>query len=280
LRAFLAALAVAGGLALAAPIIAQTAQPPAASSDDETERALERYRAMISDPMSNPGFLAVDRGEQLWTLARGTKNASLETCDFGLGPGKLEGAYAQLPRYFADADRVMDLETRLLWCMREIQGLDLAPILQRRFSRPGVDSDLEALAFYVANQSNGHRFAMPMSHLREREAYALGEAMYFRRSGPMDFSCQTCHSQEGSRIRLQRLPYFDAPRDAQATMGSWPTFRVSQTAPRTMQHRLWDCMWQMRFPDVGYASDVTIALTSYLTRKAEGGEIQVPSIKR
>ena len=31
-----------------------------------TEKEIERYRAMISDPMSNPGFLAVDRGEALW----------------------------------------------------------------------------------------------------------------------------------------------------------------------------------------------------------------------
>ena len=36
------------------------------------------------------------------------------TCDFGLGPGKLEGAYAQLPRYFKDTGKVMDVEARLV----------------------------------------------------------------------------------------------------------------------------------------------------------------------
>lgn len=94
----------------------------AQSSQDESEREIERYRAMINDPMANPGYLAVDRGEVLWSQARGAKNVSLETCDLGEGPGKLEGAYAKLPRYFADADRVMDLEQRLLWCMEKIQG--------------------------------------------------------------------------------------------------------------------------------------------------------------
>jgi L-cysteine S-thiosulfotransferase len=92
----------------------------------DSEKEIERYRAMINDPMANPGYLAVDRGEQLWTLARGAENVSLETCDLGQGPGKLEGAYARLPRHFADADRVMDLEQRLLWCMDKVQGLDLA----------------------------------------------------------------------------------------------------------------------------------------------------------
>lgn len=251
-----------------------------AQSDDETERALEKYRKMIDDPMSNPGYLAVDRGEELWSLARGKNNLSLEGCDLGQGPGKLDGAYAALPRYFPDADRVMDLETRLLWCMDTLQGADMADIKRRRFSAPGRESDLEALTAFIANKSNGMTFAAPLTHAKEKEAYSVGEALYYRRSSVMDFSCQTCHSQEGSRIRLQKLPTFDQPKEAQATMGSWPTYRVSQNALRTMQHRMWDCLWQMRMPDVEYGSPVTVALITYLTQKAEGGEIQVPSIKR
>ena len=49
--------------------------------------------------------LAVDRGEALWSEARGTKNVSLEGCDLGEGAGKLEVAYAKLPRYFAYLDK-------------------------------------------------------------------------------------------------------------------------------------------------------------------------------
>ncbi len=251
-----------------------------AQSDDETERALEKYREMLSDPMSNPGYLAVDRGEELWSFARGANNVSLEGCDLGEGRGKLEGVYAKLPRYFADADSVMDLETRLLWCMEKVQAADIADIKRRRFSAPGRESDLEALTAFIANKSNGMKFDVPLAHPKEKMAYALGEALFYRRSSVMDFSCQTCHSQEGARIRLQKLPTFDVPKEAQATMGSWPTYRVSQNSLRTMQHRMWDCLWQMRMPDVEYGSPVTVALITYLTKKADGGEIQVPSIKR
>ena len=108
-----------------------------AVAQDASEKEIERYRAMISDPMSNPGFLAVDRGEILWSEKRGSKNVSLEGCDLGLGAGKLEGAFAKLPRYFEDADRVMDLEQRLLWCMQNVQGLDTKDVIARRFSGPG-----------------------------------------------------------------------------------------------------------------------------------------------
>jgi sulfur-oxidizing protein SoxA len=252
------------------------------SPGDDADKTLEKYRAMISDPMSNPGYLAVDAGEALWSMPRGTKNVSLETCDLGEGPGKLDGAYAKMPRYFADTDRVMDAESRILWCMETIQGFDTTAIRKKPFANSGGNpaTEIEALVAFVANRSNGHVYAAKMEHPKEREMVALGEALFFRRASVNDFSCQTCHGQEGQRIRLQKLPHFDTPRDAQATMGSWPTYRVSQASLRTMQHRLWDCYWQMRMPDVGYTSDVTIALTAYLTKKAEGGKIEVPSIKR
>src|ERR1051325_6625327 len=101
--------------------------PRALAQDADTEKAIEKYRAMLKeDPWSNPGFLDVDRGEALWTTKAGPKNASLEQCDLGQRPGKVEGAFAQLPRYFADANRVMDLETRLLWCRETLQGLSTA----------------------------------------------------------------------------------------------------------------------------------------------------------
>lgn len=247
----------------------------------DAEKEIERYRAMISDPMSNPGFLNVDRGEVLWKQARGTKKVSLEQCNLGEGPGKLEGAFAKLPRYFKDTDKVMDLEQRLRWCMETLQGLDTADVIRRRFSGPGRTSDMEDLVAYIANKSSGMRIAVPLSHPKEREAFAVGEALFYRRAGTWDFSCATCHQADGQRIRLQELPILGKPgKQVQATMGSWPTYHVSQSALRTMQHRLWDCYRQMRWAEPDYLSDGLTALTVFLGKNAEGAELQVPSIKR
>jgi len=253
-----------------------------AQSDDETERAVEKYRQMLKqDPWSNPGLLDVDRGEELWKTARGPNKVSLEKCDLGLGAGKIEGAFAQLPRYFADADRVMDAETRIMWCMEKLQGFDHAELVKRPYPGAGQPvKDLGAIAVFVANKSNGMTFAAKTDNAKEKEAIALGETLFYRRSGPFDFACVTCHGAEGLRIRLQGLPYLAEPKAAAKVVGEWPAYRVSSTHVMTLQHRLYDCYWQMRMPELEIGSDISVALIAYLVNQAKGGDISAPGLKR
>ena len=258
------------------------AMTPAVGQDDATEKAIERYRHMLKeDPWTNPALLDADRGEVLWTTPRGPRNASLEQCDLGKGPGKVDGAFAELPRYFADADQVMDLETRLLWCMETLQGFNRADLVKRPHPSGGQPvKELGAIATYVASKSNGMAFAAKLDHPKEKEVVALGEALFMRRSGPHDFACATCHAEPGRRIRLQGLPHLSRPEEARKVVGEWPAYRVSSTHVMTMQHRLYDCYWQMRMPELEMGSDVSVALISYLTKTAQGGEITAPAIKR
>lgn len=255
---------------------------PAASQDDATEREVERYRQMLKDdPWSNPGLLDADKGEALWKEKRGPKNASLEGCDLGKGPGKVEGAFAELPRYFKDVDRVMDAESRLVWCMETLQGFSQSEILKRPLSKANqTGTELEALATYIAYKSNGMKFVVQTAHPKEKETLAIGEGLFFRRQGPMDFSCATCHADVGKRIRLQGLPFLSKPEEARKVVGEWPAYRVSQGTVMTVQHRLSDCYWQMRLPLIDYGSDATIALTLYLVNQGNGGDISAPTIKR
>jgi sulfur-oxidizing protein SoxA len=252
------------------------------AQETDTERAIEHYRQMLKDdPWSNPGLLDVDRGETLWATPRGPKNVSLEACDLGKGPGKVEGAFAELPRYFADADQVMDLETRLLWCMEKLQGFNRADIIKRPHPGGGQPvKELGAIATWIAHQANGARFAAPSAHPKEKEAVALGQALFERRSGPFDFACTTCHAEPGKRIRLQGLPHLASPEEARKVIGEWPAYRVSSTHVMTMQHRLYDCYWQMRMPELEFGSEASVALIAYLVNKADGGEITAPAIKR
>ena len=270
------------GTLLAAVFIAIGFSSAVPAQDAETEKALERYRQMLkADPWSNPGLLDSDRGEALWKTARGPKNVSLEQCDLGKGPGKIEGAFAELPRYFADADRVMDVETRILWCMEKLQGFNRADLIKKPHPSGGQPvKELGAMATYVANKSQGMKFAAKLNQPKEQEVVAPGQALFVRRSRPFDFACATCHAEPGKRIRLQGLPFLSKPDEARKVIGEWPAYRVSSTHVMTMQHRVYDCYWQMRMPEIELGSDASVALIAYLVKTAEGGEISAPAIKR
>lgn len=244
----------------------------------------EAYRAALQDKFANPGTMVADRGETLFKTPRGPKNVSLEKCDFGLGAGKLAGAYAQMPRYFKDSNKVEDLESRLVTCMVKLQGLTPEEVTKKVFgdhNKNESNTDIEAIAMYVAAQSDGMPINPPLKHAKEKEALKMGEALFFTRHGPMDFSCATCHGQDDKRIRLQELGnYATNKANAQATMKTWPTYRVSHGMVRTMQSRMWDCNWQMRLPDLAYGSPGSVAFISYLSHQAKGAALDLPGMKR
>ena len=118
-------------------------------------QAIEEYREMLQD--GNPAELFEAKGEELWKKPRGPKNASLEKCDLGKGPGVVKGAFVELPRYFKDTGKVQDLESRLVTCMTSLQGIDAKEIVNGQWGR-GERGNTTALATWIAAQSKGMTF--------------------------------------------------------------------------------------------------------------------------
>lgn len=268
-------------LALAVfPLGVAWAQDGAKTKDaqDATLQEIERYREMLAD--GNPAELYELRGEELWKTRRGPNNASLEKCDLGLGEGVVKGAYAKMPRYFADTDKVQDLEARLVSCMVTLQGLKEAEVIKKPFGQDAHKPEIEAIVAYVIGQSKGDVISPPLGNAKEKEAYDLGKRMFLYRAGPYDFSCATCHSENGRRIRLQDLPNLTTHIGAVRAYATWPAYRVSQGEFRSMQWRMNDCFRQQRFPEPGYGSEIVTALISYLAQMASGGTYEGPGIKR
>jgi len=259
---------------LAAALAAAAA--PALAQDLKKE--IQKYQQMIAE--GSPVELFELEGEALWRRRQGPANVSLESCDLGQGPGVLKGAYAHLPRYFADADRVMDLEARLLHCMMTLQGRSRDEVTKRLFGNEDRLSEMEYLSAYIAARSQGVAMSPGTSHPKERASYELGRKLYFYRAGPWDFSCTSCHGEEGKRIRMQDLPVLSSPLAARPVMATWPAYRVSNSQFKTMQWRINDCYRQMRMPEPTYASDATIALTMFLTVTGKGEPYRGPGTKR
>jgi sulfur-oxidizing protein SoxA len=253
------------------------ALPLAAAAQKSAADGIAEYRKMLED--GNPAELFEMKGEELWKQPRGPKKVSLERCDLGLGPGVVKGAWVQLPRWFADTGKVQDVESRLVSCMAMLQGFDAAELIKTPFGR-GEMANITALATWIASQSRGQRFSLPQGHAEERRFYELGKRAFFFRGGPMDFSCASCHGEDGKRIRLQDLPNLTKNPGDGIGFAAWPAYRVSNGQMWSMQLRLNDCFRQQRFPYPGFASDLTVALGVYMGVNAKGAESIAPAIKR
>ncbi len=275
---FLFALCAAAGFTVAAPVPQAAAQAKPGAETDPVTADFEKFRAVLED--ANPAELFEAKGEGLWKARRGPKNASLERCDLGLGPGVVKGAYVQLPRYFADVDKVMDAERRIVHCMVTLQGFSADELAKRPFSSANATPDPVALVTYVAGLSRDMKIAVPQKHPQERETFQIGREIFFYRAGSYDFSCASCHGEDGKRIRTQQLPNFTRPDQAVRAFQGWPGYRLTGGVMHTLQWRMNDCFRQQRFPAPGYVSDSLTALLTYLAVNANGHVYKGPGIKR
>lgn len=259
-------------LTLVMILLGSTALAQKSASDGIAE-----YRALLAE--GNPAELFEAKGEDLWKQKRGPRNASLEQCDLGKGPGVVKGAFVALPRYFADTGRVQDLESRLLTCMETLQGFNAAEIAKTPFGK-GEQANIEGLVAWISAESRGLKFDLPQEHAQEKAMYEVGKRLFYMRGGSHDFACATCHGEDGKRIRLQDLPNLSKNPGAGAGFGAWPAYRVSSGELWGMQRRLNDCYRQQRFPYPGYGSDATIALGVYMGVNGKGAESIAPALKR
>ncbi len=276
-------------LALALPWQAATAQTGAkakakapAQTSEEKDAAtadFEKFRAVLED--ANPAELFEAQGAEYWNAKRGPNKVSLSaTCDLGLGLGKTKGAYVQMPRYFADADKVMDAERRIVWCMVNKQGYKEEDLTKKPFADDKVTPDQTSLVTYIAAQSAGMKFAVPLKDPKVKESFDIGKEIGAHRAGPYDFSCGTCHGVDGKRIRMQNLPNMDTSKGATRMVMGWPGYRLTGNRMLTMQWRMNDCFRQQRFPEPAYASDTITSLLTYMTGSANGATYKGPGIKR
>ena len=222
----------------------------------------------------NPAYFVVDDGKALFEQKRGPKKVSLEQCDFGTGPGVIDGASAEMPRYFEDTGKVMHLETRLVHCMKTLQGFTKDdPEMKKK-------AEIRAMMAYIGARSNGYKWNPPLDHPLEKAMRDAGEVMFHRRSSLLDFSCNTCHGEPGKKIRASVLPSVNEPKEWTKAV-SWPAKRIGRgTNARTPSQRLLGCYWQMRKGKINGRSDAAIAIFSFWTDAARRQPAILPDLKR
>jgi sulfur-oxidizing protein SoxA len=283
------AFALLAGMTLACAATAQQTRPAAKqkpavlaakarAQKDATTAEFEKFREVLE--ADNPAELFEAKGEDIWKNRKGPDGASMAQCDLGLGAGVVKGAYVRMPRYFADVGMVMDAERRVVHCMVKYLGYKEEDIRRQPFSNEQRTPDHVSVLTYVAFQSKGMKLAVPNGHPKEKETYAIGKEIFAYRAGPYDFSCASCHGEDGKRIRTQALPNLAKPEDAIKAFEGWPGYRMTGGFMLTQQWRMNDCFRQQRFPEPKYLSDSITALLAFLTTNANGQMYKGPGIKR
>jgi len=229
---------------------------------DPREEAKRQRELLLQTAGILPTELVVAQGEELFNR-KGPSGRTMAECDFGLGKGVLEGAAARLPRYFLDTGKVEDLDSRILTCMTRVQGFKPEQI--RR-------SEVVAIAFYIASKSTGHRIQVRLLFSQERELYALGEKLFYARSGRRDFGCATCHVTYVGR-RAGVLRYADVlGKDKSWT--NWPAYRYSNDQAWTMQDRIRACYTVVGHPGPELYSLPVLALQLFMAYQANGAVVE------
>ncbi|MEZ4606693.1 MAG: sulfur oxidation c-type cytochrome SoxA [Deinococcales bacterium] len=235
---------------------------------DPQEEVARQKEQILANSGILPGELFAFEGESLFYSLRGSNNLSMEACDFGLGAGVVDGAFAQLPRYFADTARVEDVDSRIVSCMRDVQGITAEAISR---------SEVVAIASYIAMQSSGSPMNIDLSVPEVNTMYEAGEVLWYLRMGELDMSCAVCHEDKvNKRIRLQGL--VDVKATAVAT--HWPAYRFSNDVMWTMEDRIRACWNNVSVTPPSHYSDPLIALEAYMAALANGNVVDAPGFVR
>ncbi|RLJ71444.1 diheme cytochrome SoxA (sulfur oxidation) [Hydrogenivirga caldilitoris] len=233
----------------------------------------------------HPGHAFIDEGKDYYHSIKGANGKTCASCH-GQDGEKLQGAYAKMPRYYKDLDRVADIDTRIKGCMTKYMGFDAK---DKKFKKDFDKKWRVPLATYVASLSNGQAISVQLDDPQEKEMYKYGEQLWYMRVGARDFSCGICHTVlAGKRIRLQGLP--DPVKNKLYT--HWPAYRFGSDRMWTMEDRVRSCFkayflytkqwdekkdWVKKPPA---HSDWVIALELYMKHAANGATIEVPGLLR
>nr|WP_070959495.1 sulfur oxidation c-type cytochrome SoxA [Hyphomonas sp. Mor2] len=215
-------------------------------------------RALQADDFANPGFLWVDRGDQLFSEAIDTGPACISCHADGL-----VGLAATYPAYDAETRSVLNIEGRINQCRTKHQGA----------SSLAYESDeLLSLTAFVSHQSRGVPISVDPSG-PAASVYEDGERYFQTRRGQFNLSCQQCHTENwGKRLRGDTL--------SQGHGNGFPAYRLEWQSMGSLQRRLRDCDTGVRAEPLPYGDPLYIAVELYLAARSNGLEMESPAVRR
>lgn len=259
-------------ISLVKPLHAASTPPGSRPSPlrSDLETLSPSTQAMQGRPSDNPGWFAVQQGEQLYTQAAGRTQQACSQChrepgaepDARDGRLPLEHPAARYPRMDELTGRPIDLSGRIEACRQRHQQAE-------PWSRE--DPRRLALLAFVAAQSRGQPLH-PDPDPRLAPAREQGHARYHRRVGQLALSCADCHDRHwGQRLGGSLIP--------QGHPNAYPLWRMQWQAIGSLQRRLRACLTGVRAQAWPEDDPAWVELELYLQWRAEGLAVEAPGVR-
>ena len=238
-------------------------------SADEKLSMSDSDKAMYAEMVeNNPASMDLAEGEEMFNSMIGVdayaKMVGVKTKD-------LPKFIAGFPHVLKPAGKVVTLAQSLQMAMAD-----------RNQTVPKLESaQIVKMSGHLKSLANGQKTNIDVKANKQmKEMYALGQTVFEERRGGRGLSCNSCHSADvvGLRLRMQPLPDLGAKETAAA--GTWPAYRMTQSAMVTLDKRMQQCMKNALLAELPLGSKEMVALEVYVTNKTKGNAIQIPGLKR
>jgi len=219
-------------------------------------------KTLQQDDFDNPGYLWVDRGEDLWSEVDGDAGKSCQSChdDAADTMAKAGPAY---PKWNADLKKPVNLEQRINLCRTD---------QMKAKAWKWESNELLSMTTYVRNQSRGTP-VMVKTDGDLKPWFEKGKSLYYTRVGQLDMSCANCHEDYyGKQIRADML--------SQGQSNGFPTYRLKWQKIGSLHRRFRGCMKNIRAKPYKNGSDEYVALELYLAYRGQGLPVETPAVRQ
>ena len=218
-------------------------------------------QAIQDDDFNNPGFFAIEQGEQLWSTPDGAAGKSCASCHQDAAVA-MKGVGAAMPKWNAALAKPVNLEQQINICRTERMNAKAWAF---------GSAELTAMTAYVRFQSRGMpvapRIDGPMTPWFER-----GRRLYYTRNGQLDLACASCHEKNyGKYLRADFL--------SQGQSNGFPVYRLREQRLVPLHERIEGCIFDVRGIPYAPLSDDAVALELYLAWRGSGLPVETPAVR-
>jgi sulfur-oxidizing protein SoxA len=218
-------------------------------------------QAMQQDDFNNPGFLAVEQGEQLWSKQEGAAGKSCASCHQDAAT-TMKGVGAAMPKWNETLKKPVNLEQQINLCRTGQMKTE-----PWKFG----SGELTAMTSFVRYQSRG----MPVSPRTDgpmKPWFEKGKQLYYTRNGQLDLACASCHEKNhGHFLRADFL--------SQGQSNGFPVYRLRDQRLVPLHERFEGCIFDVRGEPYTPLSDEALALELYVAWRGAGLPVETPAVR-